>query len=93
MNKYINKLMSQYPQLSRSGAETIVGYVNEVLIDHLQTTEIPGTLSNTFYMKCCGVVDMNGIMAFESYSENGLSATIDKSFITRGIVGSVRTPK
>lgn len=86
-------IKEQYPTLSDTSIDIIINYVKEVICNFLGTEDIPTRYTNTYLMKCKGVIEANGIMQYNRFSENGLSLVFDKDFITRDLITVAKVVK
>lgn len=84
------ELLAEYPRMTDAGANRVIGHAYEMFLDRLKTEENVLKWKDTFKVRVFQTVQQSGIVQFESYSENGLSAAIDKDYLLRGITPVAR---
>ena len=87
---YKDILQIEFPYLSDVSAQLIVDYITEIICDVLQVDDIPVEAEKRAMLAMIETVQQSGMTSFESYGENGISATLDKQYVTKYFVPKVR---
>lgn len=86
ISQFVTELQEEFPGMTENSAKRLIGYVLKQWLNVLGIDELTEDYFSWFMTVVIGLVEINGMMSYDSYSENGLSAIIDKKFVTHGLV-------